>query len=293
MNFTKHLYLYFIISAIVILPGIYSLVRFGLRPSIDFTGGALLEIRIDKEIKTPEKEKIKTVFQESGVELSSINQTGKNSVFLKTQTVDQNLKDQILVEIEKQIGETEELRFETVGPILGKELLQKTLLALVLAASFILLYVAYQFKDKKYGVCAVLAMFHDSLVIIGIFSILGQIKGVEVDTLFVTAILTSLSFSVHDTVVVYDRIRETMKTHPKAEFEDVINKALSETMSRSVNNSLTIIFMLASLWLLGGETIKWFVLALLIGTIAGTYSSPFVATPLLVLWERIKNRRKS
>ena len=286
MNFTKHLYLYFIISAIVILPGLYSLIRFGLQPSIDFTGGSIIEVQ-GSELKI--EEQFKGIEE---IELISIQNTNENTYLLKLKPIDEAKKEEILNKLNEKYGEVEELRFETVGPVLGKELIRKTLIAVVLAAGFILAYVAYQFKDKKYGICAVLAMFHDSLVILGIFSLLGHFKGVEVDTLFVTALLTSLSFSVHDTVVVYDRIRETIKNHPKANFETVVNKALTETMSRSVNNSLTIIFMLTCLWLLGGQSIKWFVFALLIGTISGTYSSPFVAAPLLVVWERIKKKRE-
>jgi len=295
MNFTKYLNLYFIISALVILPGLYSLFRFGLKPAIDFTGGSIIEVRIKNNESAAEKnkEKINNFLSDiDEIELDSIQVGRENNFTLKLKPIDEAKKEEILNKLNKEYVEVEELRFETVGPVLGRELIRKTLLAVVLAAGFILAYVAYQFKDKKYGICAVLAMFHDSLVILGIFSLLGHFWGVEVDTLFVTALLTSLSFSVHDTVVVYDRIRETIKNHPKADFETVVNKALSETMSRSVNNSLTIIFMLTCLWLLGGQSIKWFVFALLIGTISGTYSSPFVATPLLVVWERIKKKRR-
>ena len=294
MNFTKYLNLYFIISALVILPGLYSLIRFGLKPAIDFTGGSIIEVRIKNNESAAEKnkEKINNFLSDiDEIELDSIQVGRENNFTLKLKPIDEAKKEEILNKLNKEYVEVEELRFETVGPVLGRELIRKTLLAVVLAAGFILAYVAYQFKDKKYGICAVLAMFHDSLVILGIFSLLGHFWGVEVDTLFVTALLTSLSFSVHDTVVVYDRIRETIKNHPKADFETVVNKALSETMSRSVNNSLTIIFMLTCLYLLGGQSIKWFVFALLIGTISGTYSSPFVATPLLVVWERIKRRK--
>ena len=164
--------------------------------------------------------------------------------------------------------------------------------AIILAAGFILGYVAWRFKDPKFGICAILAMFHDSLILLGSFSLLGHFFKIEVDTLFVTAVLTILSFSVHDTVVVYDRIREFQRVFPQVSFEDLVNKAVTETLSRSVNNSLTIIFMLVALLLLGGETIRWFVAALLIGTIAGTYSSTFTAVPLLVIWAQMARRRK-
>ena len=185
-----------------------------------------------------------------------------------------------------------ELRFDTVGPTLGKELIRKTILGVILASGFILAYVWKQFKQPMYGVCAILAMFHDSFVLLGVFSLLGHFAGVEIDTLFVTAVLTILSFSVHDTVVVYDRIRESRKKFPGIPFPDLADKAITETLSRSINNSMTIIIMLMALYLLGGSTIKWFVLALLVGTVSGTYSSTFTAVPLLVVWNEIKRRKK-
>jgi preprotein translocase subunit SecF len=179
-----------------------------------------------------------------------------------------------------------------VGPTLGKELVIKTLTGVSIAAVLLLFYIAWRFKDRMYGVSAILAMLHDSLVILGIFSLLGHFVGVEVDSLFVTALLTILSFSVHDTIVVYDRIRESIRKYPKESFTTLVNKAVNDTLVRSINNSLTIIFMLLALFLLGGESIRWFVFALLIGTISGTYSSPFVAAPLLVVWqEKFKSKR--
>ncbi len=296
MNFTRFIWLYFLISALVILPGLFSLLKWGLRPSIDFTGGTIIEIKNEKfkskESEAVVNEKIKNLIVNiEGVDLNLIQQSGEDSLILKLKPIDQLKKDEILKVINQEFPDTKELRFETIGPILGQELIRKTIIAVVLAAGFILLYVAYRFHNKRFGICATLATFHDSLVILGTFSLLGHFKGVEIDTLFVTAILTSLSFSVHDTVVVYDRLRESMKNFPRADFNDLVNKALTETMTRSLNNSLTIIFMLLILWLIGGESIKWFVFALLIGTVSGTYSSPFVATPLLVIWHHLKKKK--
>ncbi|MBM3205573.1 protein translocase subunit SecF [Candidatus Shapirobacteria bacterium] len=290
MNWMKWKWLYFLLSAVVIIPGLVSLFMFGLRPSIDFTGGSLLEYRFGQEINPQEVEKFLT---ENNYEVYSLTSSGERTYLLRLPPLE---KDQV-IEIkallsEKLSQEPEEIRFEVVGPTLGKELLLKTILAIVLAAGFILAYVAWRFKNAKFGVCAILAMFHDSLVILGSFSLLGHFLGVEVDTLFVTAVLTILSFSVHDTVVVYDRIRESQKLFPNSSFESLVNKAVTETLSRSLNNSLTIIFMLVALLLLGGMTIKWFVAALLIGTISGTYSSTFNAAPLLVVWENLIQRRK-
>ena len=166
------------------------------------------------------------------------------------------------------------------------------LIAMLLSAGGITCYVAYRFKDLKYGISAVFAMLHDSLVLCGVYSLLGHFYGVQIDTLFVTALLTILSFSVHDTIVVYDRIRELRKKSISLSYEDVVNVAVTETMSRSINNSLSIIFMLFVLWLLGGESMRWFSLALLIGTVTGTYSSTFTAAPLLVLWDETIEKKK-
>jgi len=286
LNLMKYKTIYFIISLLFLIPSIFSLAVWGLKPAVDFTGGSVLEIKSNKDSFDSSK------VEELGIELSSVQQSNEGTYILKMKEIDKNKKNELLEKLKEEFGEIEEVRFETVGPTIGKELIKKTVISVILAAGFILTYVAYRFKDKKYGVCAILAMFHDTIILLGIFSLLGHFFGTEIDTLFVTAVLTILSFSVHDTVVVYDQIRESIKKHPKAEFEDLVNKAVIETLTRSVNNSMTIIFMLLCLYLLGGQTIKWFTLALLIGTVAGTYSSTFTAAPLLIIWESLKNKKR-
>ena len=223
---------------------------------------------------------------ESEVEIGSLLQSGQNHFILRSSNLDSVKNIALEAKLKQAFEGVEEVRFETIGPILGRELIQKTLFGLGLAILFILFYLAYRFKDKVFGICAVLAMLHDSLIILGTFSVLGVWLGVEVDALFVTAVLTILSFSVHDTIVLYDRIREDRRLYPQADILDLANRAISETMTRSINNSLTIIFMLLALFILGGSTTRWFIFALLIGTISGTYSSPFMAVPLLVLFKR-------
>lgn len=256
---------YFAISAVFLCAGIYSLFTWGLKLGIDFTGGVVAEYKMENgEIKN---------FKYA----------------VKTNEEIDNLR----ADFKKQ--KAVELKFETVGPSIGPELIKKTFLALGISASLILVWVAIQFKSIKFGVSAILAMIHDSLILVGGFSLLGHFFGVEIDFLFVTAVLTILSFSVHDTIVVYDRIREKQKKYDPnigTDIKDIANSALTETMVRSLNNSFTIIFMLLALVLMGGETTKWFAVALLIGTISGTYSSPFVAVPILVTWEEIEKRFK-
>lgn len=279
----KYWWLYFAISLMVILPGVYSLISYGLKPAIDFTGGST----IVWDLRATEDE-LRSAAQDSNLLIRDLKSEGTTW----TITTEPVSKADYLA-FQAKFENLTELAFDTVGPSLGAELLRKTLSAIVLASSLILLYITYRFQSLKFGACAILAMLHDSLVVLGIFSLLGFYLGVEVDTLFVTAVLTILSFSVHDTIVVYDRIRELKKKHAYLDFDDIVNRAVVETMGRSINNSLTIIFMLLAMYLLGGETTKWFILALLIGTISGTYSSPFTAAPLLILWEKIAKRRAS
>lgn len=288
IDFMRFKKLYFAISGLVLVPGIASLLLFGLTPSIDFTGGALFEVEFKKPPES--REILEDYLKEKGIEVSSVQETSPADFLLKMKPISESDKNGIKNKLEEKFGDLSEVRFEMVGPALGHELLVKTLIAVVLAAGFILAYIAYQFRDKMYGVCAILAMFHDTFVLLGSFSLLGRFLNVEVDTLFVTALLTVLSFSVHDTVVVFDRIRESIKLDPKADFESVVNRAVNETLIRSLNNSLTIIFMLLSLVLLGGPTIRWFAVALLVGTISGTYSSPFTAAPLLLVWRKLKGQ---
>lgn len=258
-------YIYFAISAVFLTLGIFSLFKWGLNLGIDFTGGVVTEYQLSSgEIKN-EKYGVK-----SDEEINKIRE---------------NIK----------IQGAKELRFEVVGPSIGPELIKKTLYALGISATLILFWVAIQFKSIKFGISATLATLHDSLILIGGFSLLGHFMNVEIDFLFVTAVLTILSFSVHDTIVVYDRIREKQRKYDPvigSDITKIANSALTETMVRSLNNSFTIIFMLLSLVLIGGDSVRWFAVALLIGTISGTYSSPFVAVPILVTWEELEKKLK-
>lgn len=291
MNLMRFKYIYFIISSIVIVPGLISLFLFGLKPAIDFTGGSLIELHFQDSGKFANysesslKESLSDIY-----EVDAVQNSGEQKITLKGKEISNQEKDAVVDRLTQNYGQIEVLHFESVGSILGAELLKKTLTAILLVASIITFYVWKQFDELKYGVCAVLAMFHDSLVLIGAFSLLGHFFNVEVDALFVTALLTTLSFSVHDTIVVYDRIRELKRKHSRFSFEQITNAAVLETLGRSINNSMTIIIMLLALAILGGASIHWFVMALLIGSVTGTYSSTFTAVPLLLV---IGNKKKN
>lgn len=284
MKFMKYRWLFFALSALILIPGLFSLLRFGFKPSIDFTGGSLLELRLENPVTGEQLQSAEFL-----VEFDSVQGLDENTFLLRGKPISNEEKDQFVQSVTAELGPAEVRRFETVGPILGRELLQKMLTAGVIVTVFILLYVARQFKNFQFGLAAILAMLHDSLILLGSFSLLGLFYGVEVDVLFVTALLTTLSFSVHDTIVVFDRIRELRHKFPKHALTDTADRAISETLVRSFNNSLTIIIMLLALVLLGGESIKWFAAALLIGAVTGTYSSTFTAVPLLIVLRKKLN----
>lgn len=289
MNLMKYYIVYFIISLVLILPGLYFLLTSGLKMGIDFTGGALIEYRFEKSI---DKDLLRQEISNKGIEVSAITSSGDNTYIIRTKPLEQKNIDDLRITLNEKFGKSEERRVENVGPVIGSELRQKALIAVVLASFMIVLYIAFSFRkipkpqsSWRFGIAAVLALVHDILVVVGAFAILGKFLSVEVDTLFVTALLTVIGFSVHDTIVVFDRIRENLIKHMSKKFIDVANLSVVQTLGRSLNTSLTVVFVLTALLLFGGETIRWFVVALLIGIVSGTYSSIFNATALLTFWE--------
>ena len=290
---------YFLFSLLVIIPGVISLVLFGLRLSIDFTGGSLLELKFNKStVQQVNNQQVEEAVEGIGAEVSAIQQSGDQTYLIRMKPIDKDKNEEIKKALSQKFGEIEELRFETVGPTIGKELSIKALQALTLASVLIVLYIAWSFRKVpkpasswRFGVCAIVALLHDVLVVVGIFSILGRVWAVEVDSLFVTALLTVIGFSVHDTIVVFDRIRENLRTQAGLPFARIVNESIIQTLNRSLNTSLTVIFVLFALLLFGGTTVRWFVVTLLIGIISGTYSSIFNASPLLVVWHEWSQKR--
>ncbi|MFH0773470.1 MAG: protein translocase subunit SecF [bacterium] len=285
IRFHKYTWLYVTISLIVICSGMFSLLRFGYRYSIDFTGGTTISYQLKNLVEKKVVEKILTSMKLRVVHLSSQNKI----LNIQTNPLTDEQEKKIQTELKKvTASEVKVLRYETVGPTLGKETGQKTVIAALLAICGILIYMSFSFKGFNFALAAVLAMVHDFFVLICTYSLLSYFFGAEFDLMFVTALLTTMSFSVHDTIVIFDKIREYLKTSKSGSIEDLADKAVSETMVRSINNSLTIFFMLSALLLMGGGTIRFFIAALWIGTITGAYSSPFVATPILIWLEKRK-----
>ncbi len=289
MNLMKYKIWYFVFSLVLILPGLFFLITSGLKPGIDFTGGALLEYKLQKSVDPNDlKNKITGI----GIEVGQITTSGENTYIIRTKPLDQDKINQVKKALTDNYGSVEERRVENVGPTIGAELTKKALLALAFASAAIVIYVAFSFRKVpkptsswRFGVAAIVALIHDVLLVIGAFAIFGKFLGTEVDSLFVTALLTIIGFSVHDTIVVFDRIRENLLKNLNKNFTEVANISVVQTLGRSLNTSLTVILVLTAMLLFGGETIKWFTAALLIGIISGTYSSIFNATALLVWWE--------
>lgn len=287
MNIMKLRPIFLVISSILLGVSLFSIIKWQFKPSIDFTGGTLWELTLPEY----SKDKLDEVFSKNNLELKSIDSTGNNQYLLKFSDISPEQKTELVSSIKESFPEFTELKFETLGPTLGRELFQKTITAVILSSLFLFLFIGRRFRDLSFGISAILAMLHDTFILVGSFSLFGHLFGAELDSLFVTALLTTLSSSVHDTVVTFDRIRELRRHSFQKDWVSLANQAVTETLTRSINNSMTIIFMLTSLVLLGGSTTRWFATALLVGVVCGTYSSIGVAIPLVLLFKKHSKKK--
>jgi preprotein translocase subunit SecF len=290
-------YAFFLLSALAILPGIISLLLpGGINPGIDFSSGSILTLRFGRAVDSGE---VRQAFSDLG-HPEAIVQRSEDVFLVRTfplatdeRDAEGNLLRSERQDLERQLrerfGGVEVLGFDSVSPLVATEIVQKSLVAVLAACVGILAYLSWAFRRVRnpwrYGTCAVFALVHDALLVLGVFSILGRLFHIELDALFITAVLTVIGFSVHDTIVVFDRIRENLGRYVGESFETVVNHSLTQTLGRSLNTSITVLLTLTTLLLFGGVTIRTFVLALIIGIAAGTYSSIFNASLLLVIWE--------
>ena len=292
-NLVNKRFYFFIFSLCIIIPGViamvYSTLTLGtpFRLGIDFTGGSFMELRFNE---VADVAKIRSSLEEQGYSDTYVQSAADGkTIVIRTTYLDNVAKDNITAALKRDIGEFTELRFESVGPTIGQEVTRSAFLAIVAASVVILLFIVFAFRKVphsfRFGLCAIIAMVHDVLVLLGIFSILGLVFGWQADTLILTAVLTVTGFSVQDTIVVFDRIRENVPKRRGEPFETIANRSLLETLHRSLVTQLNAMFVLVAILLFGGETIKQFVFVLFYGFLSGTYSSIFVAVPLLVAWE--------
>ena len=287
---------FFLLSAVLIIPGlvamIYNTVTYGspIRLSIDFTGGALLELHFEQPVLPAE---VRQAFVDNGFPGTVVQTTvDDQTVLVRTKPMEPEAMEEIVTGLRASHGAVEELRFESVGPAVSAEVTRTAAIAVAVAALFILAFIIFAFRKVphafRYGMCAISAMLHDVLLTVGLFAIAGIVLGWEADALFLTAILTVIGFSVQDTIVVFDRIRENIPKRRGEPYETVVNRSLLETIHRSLATQLNAIFVLIALLFFGGATTKQFVAVLLVGLMSGTYSSLFHAVPLLVVWQTKK-----
>jgi len=275
--------------------GIFSIIFWGLHFGIDFKGGSLMEVEFLNQ--RPEVSLVKEKISSLGLGDAAIQPSGDKIMMLRLKDLDETAHQQIL-QLLQSFGQVEEKRFDSVGPIIGEELKSRAYLAIFTVLVLIILYIAFAFRrvsrpvqSWKYGIAAIIALIHDVFIPTGIFSILGHYTGIEVDLLFVTGLLTILGFSVHDTIVVFDRIRENLRKGVAKTFEETVNVSINQTMVRSINTSLTVFLALLAIFIFGGASIKYFALLLIIGVFFGTYSSIFVASSILVSWEAWRQKK--
>jgi len=292
MFIIKNRKIFFSISAILVIASILSIFVWGLKPGIEFTGGTLLEIEYTNSL--PSHGDLETRLVNMSIGNFSLQQTGENGYLIRTRDLNEPEREEILKALSFEGNTAIQKRINTIGPSIGTELRNKSYFAIGLVVLAIVLFIALSFRKVskpvssfKYGLVAIVALLHDILIPTGFFVLLGQITHAEVDVLFVTALLAILGFSVNDTIVVFDRIRENLRINEEMnrseKFENVVGLSLDQTISRSINTSLTTLLVLLALYIFGGDSTKLFALTLVIGVIAGTYSSIFLASPML-LW---------
>jgi preprotein translocase subunit SecF len=297
--FVKYYKVWISIGLSTIVVSLVLLLSFGLKPGIDFTSGSLMEISFSEN--RPSSEEVQKALSDPIFKDAVIQKTGENEIILRTKFLTEDQHQELIKNLrssfENDKRKITEEGFETIGPVVSGQLKSRAAWAIVLVSLGIIAYLAYAFRKVskpiaswKYGVMAIVAMVHDILLVLGIFALLGHYFGVEIDVAFVVAILTVLGYSVNDTIIVYDRIRENLLHHTGNSFGEIVNNGLNETLMRSINTTLTVLIPLFTLYFFGGLSLKNFTLALLIGMASGAYSSIFIASPLLILTEKWQDR---
>ena len=292
---------YFVISALVIIPGLLSMIAppgwaaggSGLRPGIDFSSGSVLTVAF---VEPANPDAVRNVMSTVGHPQALVQSVGESSMLIRTRVLEEasgnivSERQRIEEALEAQVGFIDASGVDTVSPIIAQETVRNTFLALLVASVFILIYIWYAFRRVprayRYGVAAVVTLIHDTVIVLGVFSILGRLLGMEVNAMFIVGILTVAGYSVNDTIVVFDRIRENTIRVPDRSLADTVNLSIIESVGRSVNTSFTTLMVLLAMLLIGGESIRELLLVVAIGVVVGTYSSIFIAAQFLVIWDR-------
>jgi len=294
-SFIKYSRVYYLLSGILIAASIMCLIAFGLKFGIEFTGGSNMELTFTGQ--RPNNEEISKRLEQFNLGDVVIQPTGSAGAILKFKGIDEETHQNMLAEINK-LSPVEEKSFQFIGPSVGQELKNKTIMAIGLALLAITIYIAFAFRKVsrpvaswKYGIASLIALFHDILIPLGVFSLLGKFYNVEITIPIVAALLTIIGFSVHDTIVIFDRIRENILRQGTGQFDQTVNLSLNQTLGRSISTVATVLIVMFALYFFGGQTLKYFALALIVGVTAGAYSSIFIAGPLLATWKNWQDKR--
>ena len=291
MNILGKRYYFFALSLLLIVPGLILLGIQGVPLSIDFTGGTFLEVKFE-DGKTPDTATILSIYEDAQIEDAQVTSTDSGSLVIRSSFLTNEARDTVLSAMKEVSGsDVSVIKFDSVGPSIGKQVTQRAAIAVAVSSILVVLFIIWSFRKVqnafRYGVCAILAMIHDILIIVSITGIGTYFFGWEIDSLFLTALLTVIGFSMQDTIVVFDRIRENSNILRRVEYETLVNHSIVQTLQRSINTQLmTVEFLLLALAMFGGVTLREFAIILLVGLLSGTYSSIFVAAPILVLWEK-------
>jgi preprotein translocase subunit SecF len=288
MNILGKRYWFFGLSLLIIIPGLIILFAGGLPLSIDFKGGSLLEVMFANAKPAPAE--IIAVYENANIKDVQVQTSETGSYIIRSEFMENNVRDTVLTGLKTKFGDLNVIRFDSVGPSIGEQVTSRGTMAVVVSSILVVLFIAWSFRGVqnafRYGICAILAMIHDVAIIFSVTAIGGLLFGWEIDSLFLTALLTVIGFSMQDTIVVFDRIRENMTLYRRLDFETLVNHSIVQTLQRSINTQLmTVEFLLLAMALFGGVTLREFVVVLLVGLMSGTYSSIFIAAPILVLWE--------
>jgi preprotein translocase subunit SecF len=289
MNILGKRYYFFGLSLLIIIAGMVALFAGGLPLSIDFTGGSLLEVSFAGQQPTPAR--IIALYEDAGIKDIQVQTTETNSLIIRSEFLENNTRDALLESMKSAFGEVTVIRFDSVGPSIGEQVTSRAAMAVTVSSLLVVLFIAWSFRGVenafRYGVCAIMAMIHDVAIIFSVTAFGALFFGWEIDSLFLTALLTVIGFSMQDTIVVFDRIRENAHIFRRLDFETLVNHSIVQTLQRSINTQLmTVEFLLLALALFGGVTLQEFAIILLVGLLSGTYSSIFIAAPILVLWEK-------
>jgi preprotein translocase subunit SecF len=288
MNILGKRYIFFGLSLLIIIPGLIILFAGKVPLSIDFSGGSLLEVKFTG--KSPAPAEVLAVYESADIRDAQVQTSETGSYIIRSQFLDNESRDVVLNALRNSIGEVEVVRFDSVGPSIGEQVTSRGSLAVVVSSLLVVAFIWWSFRGVqnalRYGICAILAMIHDVAIIFSITAFGSILFGWEIDSLFLTALLTVIGFSMQDTIVVFDRIRENSNIYRRLDFENLVNHSIVQTLQRSINTQLmTVEFLLLALALFGGVTLREFAAVLLIGLLSGTYSSIFIAAPILVVWE--------